>query len=109
MPSAVATSDADSTSFRAFAHMAHPFWSRRAIGCARARGRGMDDRAAPIAAGAEAGFPDEAACGHDKGWELARERLTLQRAACGRQGSGTARTALHRRPPALSPRVPAAA
>src|SRR4051795_10733308 len=61
----------------------------------------------------EARFPDEAACarwllatrwpdgfrcpacGHDKAWELARERLTLQCAACERQGSATAGTALH--------------
>src|SRR3954464_5526327 len=34
------------------------------------------------------------ACGHDKGWELARERLTLQCAACERQVSVTAGTAL---------------
>jgi ISXO2-like transposase domain/Transposase zinc-ribbon domain len=61
----------------------------------------------------EAGFPDDAACarwllgkrwpdgfrcpacGHDKGWELARERLTLQCAACDRQVSVTAGTVLH--------------
>src|SRR3982750_4739056 len=61
----------------------------------------------------EAQFPDEAACarwllekrwpdgfrcpacGHDKGWELARERLTLQCAACERQVSVTAGTVLH--------------
>ena len=61
----------------------------------------------------EARFPDEAACarwllakrwpdgfrcpacGHDKGWELGRERLTLQCAACERQVSVTAGTALH--------------
>src|SRR5881398_922070 len=61
----------------------------------------------------EAWFPDEAACarwllgkrwpggfrcpacGHDKGWELGRERLTLQCAACERQVSVTAGTALH--------------
>src|SRR3954463_7596345 len=61
----------------------------------------------------EARFPDDAACarwllgkrwpggfrcpasGHDKGWELGRERLTLQCAACERQGSGTAGTVLH--------------
>src|ERR687886_610338 len=35
------------------------------------------------------------ACGHDKGWELARERLTLQCAACHRQVSITAGTLLH--------------
>ena len=35
------------------------------------------------------------ACGHDKGWELARERLTLQCAACERQVSVTAGTVLH--------------
>src|SRR3954465_6050081 len=61
----------------------------------------------------EARFPDEAACarwllekrwpdgfrcpacGHAKAWELARERLTLQCAACERQVSVTAGTALH--------------
>src|SRR6059058_5736271 len=61
----------------------------------------------------EARFPDEAACarwllekrwpdgfrcpacGHAKAWELARERLTLQCAACERQVSATAGTALH--------------
>jgi ISXO2-like transposase domain/Transposase zinc-ribbon domain len=61
----------------------------------------------------EARFPDEVACarwllakrwpdgfrcpacGHDKGWELARERLTLQCAACERQVSVTAGTVLH--------------
>src|SRR4051794_39405822 len=61
----------------------------------------------------EAQFPDDAACarwllerrwpdgfrcpacGHDKAWELARERLTLQCAACERQVSATAGTALH--------------
>src|SRR3954464_5083928 len=60
----------------------------------------------------EARFPDDAACarwllerrwpdgfrcpacGHDKGWELGRERLTLQCAACERQVSVTAGTAL---------------
>src|SRR3954454_10978675 len=64
----------------------------------------------------EARFPDEAACarwllerrwpggfrcpacGHDKGWELARERLTLQCAACERQVSVTAGTVLHGSP-----------
>jgi transposase-like protein len=35
------------------------------------------------------------ACGHDKGWELARERRTLQCAACERQVSVTAGTVLH--------------
>jgi transposase-like protein len=35
------------------------------------------------------------ACGHDKGWEPARERLTLQCAACERQVSVTAGTVLH--------------
>src|SRR3954462_10780353 len=63
----------------------------------------------------EARFPDEAACarwllgkrwpggfrcpacGHDKGWELGRERLTLQCAACERQVSVTAGTVLHGR------------
>ena len=62
----------------------------------------------------EARFPDEAACarwlrekrwperfrcpacGHAKGWELGRERLTLQCAACERQVSVTAGTLLHR-------------
>ncbi len=62
----------------------------------------------------EARFPDEAACarwlfekrwpegfrcpscGHDKSWELGRERLTLQCAACQRQVSVTAGTLLHR-------------
>src|ERR671928_804824 len=61
----------------------------------------------------EARFPDEAACarwllekrwpdgfrcpacGHDKAWELGRERLTLQCAACERQVSVTAGTGLH--------------
>jgi ISXO2-like transposase domain/Transposase zinc-ribbon domain len=61
----------------------------------------------------EARFPDETACarrlqakrwpdgfrcpacGHDKAWELGRERLTLQCAACERQVSATAGTALH--------------
>ena len=61
----------------------------------------------------EAGFPDDAACarwlmekrwpdgfrcpacGHAKAWELARERLTLQCAACERQVSVTAGTVLH--------------
>src|ERR671938_1550674 len=61
----------------------------------------------------EARFPDDAACarrllekrwpdgfrcpacGHDKGWELGRERLTLQGGACERQVSVTAGTALH--------------
>src|SRR5918912_4095986 len=61
----------------------------------------------------EARFPDEAtcarrllakrwpdgfrcpACGHDEAWELGRERLTLQCAACERQVSGTAGTVLH--------------
>src|SRR5919202_6713805 len=64
----------------------------------------------------EARFPDDAACarwplgkrwpdgfrcpacGHDKGWELGRERLTLQCAACERQVSVTAGTALHGSP-----------
>src|SRR5918911_1202855 len=61
----------------------------------------------------EARFPDEAACarwllakrwpdgfrcpacGHDEGWELGRERLTLQCTACERQVSVTAGTVLH--------------
>src|SRR4051812_12996779 len=61
----------------------------------------------------EARFPDDAACarwllekrwpdgfrcpacGHTKGWELGRERLTLQCAACERQVSVTAGTVLH--------------
>jgi predicted RNA-binding Zn-ribbon protein involved in translation (DUF1610 family) len=61
----------------------------------------------------EARFPDEAACarwlaakrwpdgfrcpacGHDRAWELGRERLTLQCAACERQVSVTAGTVLH--------------
>src|SRR3954469_11540166 len=61
----------------------------------------------------EARFPDDAtcarwllekrwpegfrcpACGHDKGWELGRERPTLQCAACERQVSVTAGTVLH--------------
>jgi hypothetical protein len=61
----------------------------------------------------EARFPDEAACarwllekrwpdgfrcpacGHDKAWELGRERPTLQCAACERQVSVTAGTVLH--------------
>ena len=61
----------------------------------------------------EARFPDEAACarwlvarrwpdgfrcpacGHDEAWELGRERLTLQCAACERQTSVTAGTVLH--------------
>lgn len=36
------------------------------------------------------------ACGHDKGWELGRERLTVQCAQCARQVSVTAGTVLHR-------------
>ena len=61
----------------------------------------------------EAQFPDEVACarwllerrwpdgfrcpacGHDAAWELGRERLTLQCAACERQVSVTAGTVLH--------------
>jgi hypothetical protein len=61
----------------------------------------------------EARFPDEAACarwllgkrwpdgfrcpacGHAEAWELGRERLTLQCAACERQVSVTAGTVLH--------------
>src|SRR3954453_16804574 len=61
----------------------------------------------------EARFPDDAACarwllakrwpdgfrcparGHAEAWELGRERLTLQGAACERQVSVTAGTALH--------------
>ena len=61
----------------------------------------------------EARLPEEAACarwllgkrwpdgfrcpawGHDKAWELGRERLTLQCAACERQVSVTAGTVLH--------------
>src|SRR3954454_1176316 len=61
----------------------------------------------------EARFPDEAACarwllekrwpdgfrcpacGHGEAWELGRERLTLQCAACERQVSVTAGTVLH--------------
>src|SRR3954466_4329099 len=61
----------------------------------------------------EARFPDDAACarwllakrwpdgfrcracGHTEGWELGRERLTLQCAACERQVSVTAGTVLH--------------
>src|SRR5690349_13967994 len=61
----------------------------------------------------EARFPDDAACarwlmekrwpdgfrcpacGHDKGWELGRERPTVQCAACERQVSVTAGTVLH--------------
>src|ERR687884_74979 len=61
----------------------------------------------------EARFPDEAACarwllekrwpdgfrcpvcGHDKAWELGRERLTLRCAACERRVSVTAGTVLH--------------
>ena len=61
----------------------------------------------------EAQFPDDAACarwllakrwpdgfrcpacGHDRAWELGRERLTLQCAACERQVSVTAGTVLH--------------
>src|SRR3954452_1484706 len=35
------------------------------------------------------------ACGHGKGWELGRERLTVQCAACERQVSVTAGTVLH--------------
>src|SRR3982751_6312216 len=62
----------------------------------------------------EARFPDDAACarwlferrwpdgfrcpgcGHAKGWELGRERLTLQCASCERQVSVTASTVMHR-------------
>jgi predicted RNA-binding Zn-ribbon protein involved in translation (DUF1610 family) len=36
------------------------------------------------------------ACGHDKAWELGRERLTLQCTACERQVSVTAGTVLHK-------------
>lgn len=36
------------------------------------------------------------ACGHGKGWELGRERLTVQCAGCARQVSVTAGTVLHR-------------
>jgi hypothetical protein len=36
------------------------------------------------------------ACGHGRAWELGRERLTLQCAACERQVSVTAGTVLHR-------------
>src|SRR3954449_694529 len=61
----------------------------------------------------EAKFPDDAACarrllekrwpdgfrcpacGHGEAWELGRERLTLQCAACARQVSVTAGTVLH--------------
>src|SRR5690242_12333633 len=71
----------------------------------------------------EARFPDEAACarwllakrwpdgfrcpacGHAGAWELGRERLTLQCAACERQVSVTAGTAL-RQPPAAAHLVP---
>ena len=35
-------------------------------------------------------------CGHAKGWELGRERLTLQCASCERQVSVTASTVMHR-------------
>lgn len=35
-------------------------------------------------------------CGHDRSWELGRERLTLQCARCERQVSVTAGTVLHR-------------
>src|SRR5437764_12645200 len=35
------------------------------------------------------------ACGHAEAWELGRERLTLQCAACERQVSVTAGTVLH--------------
>src|SRR4051812_32096221 len=72
----------------------------------------------------EARFPDDAACarrllakrwpdggtrpasGHDKGWKLGRERLTLQCAACERQGSGTAGTVLQGQPPRPAHPVP---
>src|SRR5947208_6305357 len=72
----------------------------------------------------EARFPDDAACarwllgkrwpdgfrcpacGHDEAWELGRERLTLQCAACERQVSVTAGTVLPRQPPAAAHLVP---
>src|ERR671927_512847 len=74
----------------------------------------------------EARFPDEAACarwllakrwpdgfrcpacGHDTAWELGRERLTLQCAACERQVSVTAGTVLHGSHLPLRTLVPAA-
>src|SRR3954447_24943196 len=46
----------------------------------------------------EKGWPDGfrcPACGHAEAWELGRERLTLQCAACERQVSVTAGTVLH--------------
>src|SRR5689334_18913831 len=93
--------------------MAHPSGSCRAIGCVQGHeGDEMTElpRSLPEF-GAE--FPDDAACarwllekrwpdgfrcpacGHDEGWELGRERLTLQCAACERQVSVTAGTVLH--------------
>src|SRR5919205_4674649 len=93
--------------------MAHPSGSCHATGCARARGRGWMAELPRSLPEFEARFPDEAACarwllekrwpdgfrcpvcGHDQAWELGRERLTLQCAACGRQVSVTAGTVLH--------------
>src|SRR5689334_8505561 len=93
--------------------MAHPSGSCRAIGCVQGHeGDEMTElpRSLPEF---EAEFPDDAACarwllekrwpdgfrcpacGHDKGRELGRERLTLQCAACERQVSVTAGTVLH--------------
>src|SRR3954464_4065202 len=72
----------------------------------------------------EARFPDDAACarwllekrwpdgfrcpacGHDKGWELARERLTLQCAAGERAGLGHRGDGAARQPPAAAHLVP---
>src|SRR3954466_307014 len=93
--------------------MAHPSSSCRAIGCVQGHeGHEMTElpRSLPEF---EAKCPDDAACarwllekrwpegfrcpacGHDKGWELGRERLTVQCAAGERQGSVTAGTVLH--------------
>src|SRR3954453_3258479 len=93
---------------------AHPSGPCRAIGCVQGiwRGDAMAElpRSLPEF---EARFPDDAACarwllakrwpdgfrcpacGHTKGWELGRERLALQCAACERQVSVTAGTVLH--------------
>src|SRR6476659_5905424 len=92
--------------------MAHPSVSCRAIGCVQGHeGHEMTElpRSLPEF---EAKFPDDAACarwllgkrwpdgfrcpacGHDKAWELGRERLTVQCAARERQVSVTAGTVL---------------
>src|SRR3954447_23217534 len=94
--------------------MAHPSGSCRAIGCVQGREGGEMTELPRSLPEFEVRSPDEAACarwllekrwpdgfrcpacGHDKGWELGRERLTVQCAACERQVSVTAGTVLHR-------------